>query len=232
MAGLKVDWQHTPMYNTVMSVAVGVGLLLLVDFGRSLARRTPMVLEGWALAFGTLGVILTFLGGAMTVTWPLSNIAPFDNIIFGEPSLAFGVMLLAATVFLWRKGWADTKPEPSQLVSYFVEVARPISWFGAAMGLACFAIAAAGEYFVLFAAPPEEPLSGAFANYPLLEATFISILYILVGVGAVLFPLFLLRLRPALGWIMGVCWTLAGLAFLIFGALNFFTHIGLIIHTS
>jgi hypothetical protein len=31
---------------------------------------------------------------------------------------------------------------------------------------------------------------------------------------------------------IGACWTIAGLAFTGFGALNYFTHIGLIINTS
>lgn len=58
-----------------------------------------------------------------------------------------------------------------------------------------------------------------------------SALYVLVGVGALVFP-FLLRRRSVLAtWIAGVCWTLGGLAFLLFGALNYFTHIGLIVNT-
>jgi hypothetical protein len=33
---MKLDWIHIPMYNTLMSVAAGVGLLLLVMFGRAI----------------------------------------------------------------------------------------------------------------------------------------------------------------------------------------------------
>jgi hypothetical protein len=84
----------------------------------------------------------------------------------------------------------------------------------------------------LFAAPTQEPISGHFANHPLLEATFISGLYLLVGIGAVLLPIVLLKMTKPLILTIGVCWTLAGLAFTVFGALNYFTHIGLIIHTS
>lgn len=32
-------------------------------------------------------------------------------------------------------------------------------------------------------------------------------------------------------WVVAVTWGLSGLGFLLFGALNFFTHIGLIVNT-
>ena len=110
-------------------------------------------------------------------------------------------------------------------------LAGPVSVFVFGMGLGCFGIAAAGWRYTLFAAPPQEPISGAFADVPVLEATFISMLYVLVGVGAVLFPFALRGRAPVLPGIVGVVWGLAGLAFLFFGGLNYFTHIGLIINT-
>ena len=36
--GLVIDWAQMPTYNTVMSVAVGAGLILLVMLGRELLR--------------------------------------------------------------------------------------------------------------------------------------------------------------------------------------------------
>lgn len=60
-----------------------------------------------------------------------------------------------------------------------------------------------------------------------------SALFALVGIGAVLFP-FALSARSwakAVRKIIGVTWALAGAAFLLFGAMNFFTHIGLIVNT-
>ena len=88
------------MYNTLMAVAAGVGLLLIVAFVTKLHRWEPILHEGWAVTFGALGAILAFLGGVMTVTWPLprlaSNCCTHDNIVFGEPTFAFGAMLLAA----------------------------------------------------------------------------------------------------------------------------------------
>lgn len=222
-----------------MSVAAGVGLLLLVMLGRALSSRTKFSAEGYSLAFGVLGVILFFMGLHMSLTWPLARIAPYDNFIFGEPSLAFGAMLLAASLYLWRRGAAletamtsSNAEMDSSEADALARLIMPISLFVAAMGLACFAIAAAGWKYTLWAAPPQEPISGNFSNHPLLEATFIALLYVGVGVGAVLLPFMLLAKSKAIAFVIGVSWTLAGFGLTAFGALNYFTHIGLIIHTS
>lgn len=237
---MKVDWIHTPMYNTVMSVAAGVGLLLLVLLGRALFNRRRFSAEGYALAFAVLGLILFPMGLHMSLTWPLARIAPYDNIMFGETSVAFGAMLLAASLYLWKRGAAlelaitsdGQGPDGASDDDHLTRLILPTSIFAAAMGLACFAIAAAGWRYTLWAAPPQEPISGQFANHPLLEATFISLLYVGVGGGAVLLPIVLLTRRKEFAFLTGLAWTLSGLGFTLFGALNFFTHTGLIIHTS
>ncbi|HEX5598670.1 MAG TPA: DUF981 family protein [Micromonosporaceae bacterium] len=234
---LKINWTEMPTYNTIMSLAAGVGLLLVVAFGRQLRDpETRIVPEGWSVAFAILGTILTTTGLHMTLTWPLASGGfAFDNIIFGEPALGFGVLLLGAALVLWHRGRALLGAENAQLagrLDYLRQLAAPISVFVFALGLACFAIAAAGWTYTLFAAPPQEPISGAFADYPLVEATFISGLYVLVGVGAVLFPFALRRFNRRLLTILGAAWGAAGVAFTLFGALNFFTHIGLIVNTQ
>nr|WP_275759847.1 DUF981 family protein [Salinibacterium metalliresistens] len=223
-----------PTYNTIMSLAAGAGLILLVLLGRSLHRDTMFRSTGWALAFGVLGALLTITGAHMTLTWPFAKYFPFDNIIFGETSLGFGVLLLAAALFLWKRGsrLESAEDRPAEAAA----TAQPLGIFIFGLGLSLFAIAAAGLVFQLFAAPPEEPISGAFSQWPWVETTFMSGLFALVGVGAVLFP-FTLRSfsasRPltAVTKIVGITWGLAGLAFGLFGALNFFTHIGLIVNT-
>ncbi|MDN3312083.1 DUF981 family protein [Microbacterium oryzae] len=232
--GLVIDWTQMPTYNTIMSLAAGAGLILLVALGRALVREKEVVSDGWALAAGVPGFILTLTGAHMTLTWPFAAYFPFDNIIFGETSLGLGVLLLAAAFFLWRR--ADRIREAADPAAYVAAVARPLGVFVFGLGLALFAIAAAGLVFQLFAAPPEEPISGAFADYPWVEAIFMSGLFALVGVGSVLFPFALKgfsshgKPRPVTV-VMAAAWLLSGAAFVGFGALNFFTHIGLIINT-
>jgi hypothetical protein len=49
------------------------------------------------------------LGAHMTLTWPLVGPTAFDNIAFGEPSLALGVILLAGSLPLGLdRFWRDT----------------------------------------------------------------------------------------------------------------------------
>lgn len=230
---LIIDWANMPTYNTVMAVAVGAGLILLVALARAILKDPKKVVhEGWSLAFAVLGFILTATGLHMTLTWPLASGGfPFDNIIFGETSLAFGALLLAAAAYLWFRGRAALDREDA--VEHLSAVARPVSVFVLGMGLGLIAIAIAGVTYQLFAAPPQEPISGAFAEYPLVEAVFMSGLIALVGLGAALFP-FALRATPAAAKVrvvIGWAWSLSGLAFMLFGALNFFTHIGLIVNT-
>ncbi|MFE4519186.1 DUF981 family protein, partial [Kitasatospora sp. NPDC056783] len=229
-SGLKIDWARMPTYNTIMSVAAGAGLLLVVALGRLLlARRAGATLDGWALAFAALGFTLVTTGLHMTLTWPLAGQGfPFDNVIFGEPALAFGVFLLTAAFYLWKRGGELLAVDGTDRTT---RVAAPISVFVFGMGLACFGIAAAGWKYTLFAAPPEEPISGEFSDWPWLEASFMSGLYVLVGVGALLFPFALRAPRRWMTPVIGVAWGLAGLAFLVFGGLNYFTHIGLIVNT-
>jgi uncharacterized membrane protein len=232
--GLKIDWTQMPTYNTIMAVSAGAALLTLVWFGRSLLRKEVVHLEGWSLAFAVPGVILTLTGLHMTLTWPFAKYFPFDNIIFGEPSLAFGVLLLAGALYLWKRS-AVIEASGDRLMR-LSETMRPLSIFIFGMGLALGAIAIAGLVFQLFAAPPEEPISGAFANYPWVEAIFMSGLFGIIGVGAVLFPFALPKnSQPSNGTllqrIIAILWGLGGFGLLVFGALNYFTHIGLILHT-
>lgn len=243
-----IDWAAMPTYNTIMSVAVGAGLLavvlLFVDLRKASGgdetseRRRSLSTDGWAIIFGVLGVLLTATGLHMTLSWPLAAGGfAFDNIIFGETSLAFGVIMLGAAIYLWKRG-AELKADPAPL-RLAARTARPLSIFIAALGLALFAIAIAGVTYQLFAAPPQEPISGAFADYPMIEATFMSLLFALVGVGAVVFPFAVNTvLRAPAGAksgcavkTVGIMFTITGVFFVLFGAMNYFTHIGLVVNT-
>ena len=234
LSRLVIDWTQMPTYNTIMSVAAGAGLISLVLFAREITKDRDVDLGSWAVAFAVPGFILTVTGIHMTLTWPMAKYFPFDNIIFGETSLGFGVLLLAVAFYFWKRG--GTIVESVDPAAHLARVLRPLSAFIIGMGLSLIAIAAAGMYNKLFAAPPEEPISGAFANYPWIEATFISGLFGLVGVGAVLLPFALRGFSAGAGptaaqKVVSIVWLITGLGFLLFGALNFFTHIGLIVNT-
>ncbi len=233
-SGLVIDWTHMPTYNTIMSIAAGAALMSLVHFARALRREKDINLASWAIAFAVPGFILTVTGVHMTLTWPLAKYFPYDNIIFGETSFGFGVLLLASAFYLWNR--EETVIKSDDPARYLAQACRPLSLFILGMGLALCAIAMAGLVYRLFAAPAEEPISGAFAAHPWVEATFMSGMFGFAGIGAVLFPLALSDFsrdskstarQQLIGWV----WGLSGLGFFLFGALNFFTHIGLIIHT-
>lgn len=228
--GLTIDWENLPTYNTIMSVAAGAGLVLIVRLGREvLADSRRVSVEGYAMAFGVLGFILTATGLHMTLTWPLAPAFPFDNIIFGETSLAFGVLLLALSFYGWRRGHELLAVDDA--LDRIAAVARHQDLFVLGMGLGLFGIAAAGMTYQLFIAPPAEPITGFIANLNVwIEPTFISALYATVGVGAVSFPLAVRGSRTAMK-VAGWTWAVSGWIFLLFGSFNFFTHIGLIVNT-
>jgi uncharacterized membrane protein len=236
---------NTPLYNTLMGVTAGLALLMLVALSALVLLGGRVHRRAWAMAFVAVGAILTFMSAAMVVSWPLVAPVSFDNIIFGEPGLAFGVMLLVGAYLLGSRrlwpadgdGAAETTATP-EFTEHLEGLLLPLSGFSFALGLVQFSIAAAGLKFQLFAAPPTEPISGNFSDSPLIEASFISGLYVLTGIGAVLFPLALLVRRVArktalsLWGVIGVCWTVAGVVFLIFSALNYYTHIGDIVNEN
>ncbi|WP_114423654.1 DUF981 family protein [Nocardioides houyundeii] len=234
--GLTIDWANMPTYNTIMAVAVGAGLIGLVQLGRQLRTDpTKVSTEGWAVTFGLLGAILAATGLHMTLTWPLAAGGfPFDNIIFGETSLGFGALLLGTSFYLWKRGAAALAT--SRPVETLARVAQPVTVFVGGLGLSLLAIAVAGVKYELFAAPPQEPISGEFADYPLVEAIFMSGLIALVGLGALAFAFLVNRVvngRSTAVWarVTGWLWAVSGVLFLLFGAMNFFTHIGLIVNT-
>lgn len=230
---LKVPWERVPMYNTLMGIATGVGLLLLVWFGWHLYTRQPVVFEGWALAFGIVGLINFVMGLHMSLTWPIAFIAPWDNIYFGETCLAFGALLLAVALYLWKRGpeleglgsTSDATRERLRLILI------PNSLFVFALGLVCVAIGFFPIAYPVYAAPPQEPISGHFSGYPRLESTAFALLYWIIAVGCLLFPF---ALRTAQRWMImtiGIAWGLPGIGLVLFCALNYFTHGGLTYNT-
>lgn len=164
--GLEIDWTQMPTYNTIMAIAAGAGLIFMYMLGRALLKDKDFRAEGWALTAGVLGFILTTTGLHMTLVWPFAMHFPFDNIVFGEPSLGLGVLLLATCLFLWKRG--DRIVEAEDRAAEAAAVAKTLGIF-------------------------------------------------IVGLGV----------AKLVGWL----WLVTGIIFLLFGAMNFYMHIGLIVNT-
>ncbi len=233
--GLIIDWVNMPVYNTIMSVAVGAALCSLAVMGKDMAQKKEKEPIGWALNLGVLGMILFLTGLHMTLTWPLAAYFPFDNIVFGEPSLAFGTILLAFSFYFWKN--AAVIVETENVLIPIGKVGKQFKYFFYGLGLGLIAIGFAGVTYQLFAAPAEEPLTGYFADYPLVEAVFISALWAFTGVASLLMPTVFKHFAQGKTQITStvkISYLLLyglGIVFLLFGALNFFTHIGLIVNT-
>jgi len=234
MEKLIIDWQHMPTYNTVMAVATGAALLSLAAIGKSLIHNTKVNPKGWAMNLFTLALILITTGLHMTVTWPLAKYFPFDNIIFGEPSLVLGAMLLPIAYYFWKNEKVLIKND--NRMELVAANFRHFKYLMIGIGLGMIGIAFAGVIYQLFAAPKEEPISGWFADYPLFEAICISLVYAGIGVAACITPRLLEQFvlgkydnsLAKFGYFLFV---LVGWVWLLFGALNYFTHVGLIVNT-
>ena len=233
------------MYNTIMAVAAGVGLIGVALLGRQLAMRQAVAAEGWSLLFGIAGFILSVLGFVMSITWPFRVPGTFTgNVLMGEPSAAFGLLLLAASFYLWQRRsvfaavGSASEPESSEALATLNRTLKPVSIFVFGTGLFMFACAVAWVRFRLGNAPSVEPLTGYLATVvlksaPIAESYFLGILWGLIALGSLLFPLSLRKgAAKSISMVIFAAWLLAGIAFLGFGALNFYTHVGLISNTT
>jgi putative membrane protein len=90
-------------YVTLMLLNAAIGFFLLACY---LSRESNLYDQAkWAPAFGLTGFISLISGFRMIWTWPLPGAY---NIPYGEMSVLFGGLLLAAAVSM-AKGW-DLKP--------------------------------------------------------------------------------------------------------------------------
>jgi uncharacterized membrane protein len=235
--GLTIQWTQMPTYNTIMAISTGAALCSVAHLGKKLYKGLHFSADGNGINFGVLGLILSVTGAHMSIAWPLAKYFPFDNIIFGEPSFGLGVLLLFASLFFFIRGKKFSEVEnPAVAIG---AAAKPLRFILIALGLSLISIAVAGMRYQLFVAPPAEPIAGEFANQPWIEATFISGLYFFTGVAVLLLPANFNQLaqlelpfksgflqKSTYGLLMILGWT-----FIVFGAMNYFTHIGLIINT-
>ena len=219
------------VYNTLIAISAGAGLVGFALFLRTLRRAEPIDSEAWAGFFAVVGTLLAALGLHTSLTWPYGEGGfEYANIAFGEPPAAFGVLLLFAAVYLWRNraSFAETsvaaiKHIQTQVVNAF----KPISIFVFVCGLMMAALTVSWVRYQLGAAPEVEPISGLFHDMPWVEAGFLGGLWGVVTVGLLLFPFALRNLKGKL--MSTVIWTLlaGGVVFSLFGAMNFYTHIGM-----
>jgi len=232
---LIIDWAHLPTYNTIMALLTGVALISIGNFGKQLALKSSIKFQGWSINFAVLGSILAITGFHMTLTWPLGNGFPWDNIIFGEPCAALGVILLFVSFYLWKnKQQLATSENPLQeIASSFA----PLNILFYALGLMLTAIFFAGVQFQFFAAPPQEPISGYFSKWPWLEAWGLSLVFLGIGICSFATPGFFASAQKnnyqpnTIDKLLFAGLKITGWALLLFGALNYYTHIGLILHT-
>lgn len=215
------------VYNELVAITAGAGLTGFAWFLIDVMRNKRVESEGWAAFFGTTGLLLLVTGLHTTVTWPFGGDGfEYANIAFGQPAAGFGALLLFAAVYLWRHR-ALFAEAPSTVQSTVLAALKPVGIFIGALGLAMAVLAITFVRFQLGAAPPEEPISGRFGHLPILEALFLGGLWGVVALGALLFAVALLTNRPQLVRWAARAWIVGGVVFLLFGAMNFYTHIGM-----
>lgn len=212
------------VYNELVALTAGAALIGVALFLKSLLQQQKIDSEGWAAFFGVTGILLLATGLHTTLTWPFGGGGfEYANVAFGQPAAAFGALLSVAAIFLWRH--RSLSGEEGQQVAF--SALKPVSIFVGALGLGMAVLALSFVRYQLGAAPPTEPISGNFGHLPVLEALFLGFLWGVVALGCILFALGLWTDRPALVRWAGRAWLVGGILFLLFGALNYYTHLGM-----
>lgn len=215
------------VYNELIAITAGAGIIGFAVFLFHLIRNRRIDSEGWAAFFGVSGLLLFVLGVHTTVTWPYGGDGfEYANIAFGQPAAGFGALLIFAAVYLWRHRALFEGPAETANASA-LSALKPTGLFVGALGLGMVVIAISFVRFQLGAAPPEEPITGRFGHLPILEALFLGGLWGIIGVGAILLAIALWAKKPGLLKWAGWALALGGIALLLFGAMNFYTHIGM-----
>jgi hypothetical protein len=224
------------MYNTLLGVAAGTALILVPRYWAAIrGENVPLRLVGdrvdpggWAAAFGVLGLVLTSLGLAMTVTHPLAEAKPYIDTIFGEPAMLLGVLLLGAAWRISRR--ADPPVEPERLDAILAPAGIIVFVLGLVLTWCTLAIL---RFDVVSSAPAEEPITGLLHDHPAIENTFFAVvLYGPAALGCLLFPFAARpghrRLWLTLYW----AFTISGVGFAAFSAMNFYTHTGMVMNLT
>jgi len=222
-----------------MGLAASAALLLLVAFPYFGARAPFTVRRAWAATFGALGGLLVILGLHLNFVWPLPGVA---NIVFGEPSLLFGVLLVTAAVIIHRTpvddaaeavesgdrsgdGWRALRDDV-ELPSELAVALRPVSYVGALAGVMTILLGWATAAFaeIVFRAPSMEWPTGLIAGTGI-EVVYMTGTYTILGLGAIALPFGLhnpSRLRTA-----GNLLTAAAVLLLFITLISFIGHVTL-----
>lgn len=214
------------VYNELVAITAGAGLIGFATFVSYLIRGKRIESEGWASFFGVTGLLLLVTGLHTTLTWPFGGDGfEYANLAFGQPAAGFGALLLFAAVYLWRHRvdfTAGVEANHQALAAF-----KPVSIFVGALGLGMAVLALSFVRYQLGAAPPQEPISGRFGDMPVLEALFLGGLWGAIALGAILFAVALWAERPQL--LKSAVWAfvIGGVVLLLFGAMNYYTHIGM-----
>ncbi|MFV2021701.1 DUF981 family protein [Micromonospora sp. LOL_023] len=223
------------MFNNLMGVCAGLSLLLVPRLWAVITNdRPPLLLftptgfsrSGWSATFGILGTILTLLGFIMTIAHPLSRAKPYIDSVFGEPCLLLGIVLLAAAV------WLACTPQSQTFDEQYVRASlAPIGWIIFATGIVLlWCTLAIVRFDLIGSAPQHEPITGLLHGYPVENVFFAVVLYGPSAVGCLLFPA-VIRGGGRTSWlVLYWCWTVAGAAFLLFSAINYYTHAGMLVN--
>lgn len=213
------------MYVTMMGATAGAALILVVLLGRALHCGTAVTLDGWALALGSTGVLLA-VSGLHMVLWQSIQVEgeQFKSEFFGGMVGPLGVLLIAAAIYLWRRGdELVASPDP---VGRVCAVAGPPAILVLGLGLSLIAITiGAVQYEIFGTAPTQEPILGA-APKALVNFGFTS-LFALPGIGATLAPIGVWLRNRTLMAISGVALATAGAGWMLTAAMVFYTHIGM-----
>lgn len=189
--------------NTTAAVPIAAGLILLFVFARRV-RDTDgaLALGPWAATFGALGLATLPYGLYVSTTWPFPDL-PEDphccksmNIIFGETSVWFGVVMvaLAGTLAFASKRADGLDP--------LLRALQPVAILGAFAAAAGIPIAIAGVKHGKFAPPPME----WYAFVGDVEVYYVSGMFLVIALGGLLMPFALHRraLLPTAVWLIGV----------------------------
>ena len=219
--------------NTIMGFAAGVALLLLIPFARYGAHGPQATRRAWAWTFAGLGSILTVFGIHTLVSWPLLGGA---NLIFGDPSVIFGMLLLVASVIIYQTP-VDGEEDPSSespikisgvenMPENLTVALRPVGYVAAFTGPMLILLAVGGAAFgkIVFRPPPNEFPTGIIAGTGI-EMVYFIITYGILGIGAMLLPIALHNRS----WmkLTAYCFAISAVLLLVVTFASFLGHVSL-----